>query len=466
MSMPRQADIIAAIATPPGKGGLGVIRLSGPGSLEMGGALFHSSRPGFTGFSPYRLHHGTIRDASGRVLDEVLAVFMPGPASYTGEDVLEIQGHGGPAVLRRVLEAVMAAGARPALPGEFTKRAFLNGRMDLSQAEAVAELAGAGNAAQADMALARLRGLVGDRVRELRAALEDLRAKLCLAVDFPDEDVECLSYRDFAAAVDGVTAQTDELLRSFDRSRPWREGALAVLFGRVNAGKSSLFNAFLGRERAIVTASPGATRDFLEEALDLDGLPVRLADTAGLRQAVDEAELLGLDRSRELAAQADLGLYIVDGAAPYAPDDDPEDRRLAESLGPERVIAVVNKADLPQATPDPAGECERMGFTVIRISAKTGLGIDELARLMRERLTGGEESPEPERPVPNLREALALKDARRELAELKEDIALRTPFDLLGVRLETACAKFSEITGEIAPDDVLNSIFASFCIGK
>jgi len=469
MNPPHDVDTIAAIATPPGKGGLGVIRISGPESALIGAALFSSKSPRFAGFVPRMLHYGLIRDASGRPLDEVLAAFMPGPHSYTGEDVLEIQGHGGPAALRRILMAVIEAGARPARAGEFTKRAFLNGRLDLSQAEAVAELTGAANAAQADMALARLQGLTGEKARELREILEELRAKICLAVDFPEEDVECLSYEEFSESVGRVIDRVDGLLRAHERARPFREGALAVIFGRVNAGKSSLFNALLGRERAIVTDIPGATRDYLEEGLDLDGLPVRLADTAGLRETADAIERLGLDRSRELAAQADIGLYVVDGAAPFAHDEDPEDVAIARRLGADRVIAVVNKADLSPASPDPFEKCRELGFTPVRVCAKTGQGLDELAGLMRERLTGGPETlaaSEAAAAPPSLREAEALKSARRELAALCADIDARIPFDLLSVRLEAACADLAAITGEIIPEGVLESLFASFCIGK
>ncbi len=469
MHPPYDADTIAAIATPPGKGGLGVIRVSGPRSAAIGAALFTATNPAFAGFVPRVLHHGLVRDRSGRPLDETLVVLMPGPRSYTGEDVLEIQGHGGPAAMRRVLSAVLAEGARPAQAGEFTKRAFLNGRLDLSQAEAVAELTGAASETQADMALSRLRGLTGAKARQLREILEELRAKVCLAVDFPDEDVECLSREEFSDKVETVLSRVDELLRAHERARPFREGALAVLFGRVNAGKSSLFNALLGRDRAIVTDIPGATRDYLEEGLDLDGLPVRLADTAGLRETEDAIERLGLDRSRDLAAQADIGVFVIDGAAPFSPEDAAEDLAIAKALGPERVIAAINKTDLPPAFPDPCEECRKMGFTPVRVCAKTGQGLDELAGLVRERLTGGKNgpgAPEAGEAPPSLREAESLRKARLELSALLADIAAGIPFDLMGVRLDTVCADLAAITGEIAPEGVLESVFASFCIGK
>ncbi len=465
-------DTIAAAATPPGRGGVGIIRVSGPAARNVGEALFASSRADFSGFLPHRLHHGVFLDERGAVLDEILAAFMPGPNSYTGEDVLEFHCHGGPVVLRRGLAAVFASGARPAEAGEFTKRAYLNGRLDLTRAEAVAELINAGSAVQADMAAARLRGLAGDRTQKLRAALEALRAKLCLAVDFPEEDVECLGREEFAEAVEDIAARIRELLSVHERSRPWREGALAVLFGRVNAGKSSLFNALLGRERAIVAALPGTTRDFLEEGLDLDGLPVRLADTAGLRRTDDQVERIGLDRSLELARQADLGLYVVDGAAPFAAGADSADadasisELLLETLGPKRILAVCNKADLPPADPDPAAACAALGFEVVRLSAVTGEGLNDLPAAMRRRLLDGAASPEAARNAPNEREARALAAALEELDGLAADIKALLPYDLLGVRLETAGAFLAEITGEITSDEVVNAVFDAFCIGK
>ncbi|QLA17217.1 tRNA uridine-5-carboxymethylaminomethyl(34) synthesis GTPase MnmE [Desulfolutivibrio sulfoxidireducens] len=460
-------DMIVARATPPGAGGLAVIRVSGPGCREIARRLFRSSRPGFTDLRPYRLHHGHFLSPDGRPVDEVLAAFLPGPGSYTGEDTVEISCHGGPAVVAGVIAAFIALGARPAEPGEFTRRAFVNGRLDLSQAEAVAELIAARTRTQADMALARLDGAMGERARELRTALEALRAGVCLAVDFPEDEVECLSREDFAAGVENVAGKIRALIEAHGRARPWREGASVVLFGRVNAGKSRLFNALLGRERAIVTDVPGTTRDYLEETLDLGGMPVRLVDTAGLRETPDEAERLGRDRGTGLTERADLALFVVDGSVPLpreAASDDAKELALAERLGPSRVMAVVNKADLPPGAPDPADVLGDAGFATVRISARTGQGLDELMAVIRDRLLEG--GPPEDATVPSLREAGALAAALAELEALLPDIGAGVPYDLLGVRLETACVELSGITGEITSEEVLRSIFDAFCIGK
>jgi tRNA modification GTPase len=459
--------MIVARATPPGAGGVAVIRLSGQGSLQAALSLFSSTRPDFAGLRPYRLHHGHLHAPDGRRIDEALVAFMPGPGSYTGEDTVEFSCHGGMAVTEAVIAACVAAGARPANPGEFTLRAFLNGRMDLSQAQAVAELVAAATPAQADMALTRLCGAMGNLVRELRQELETLRIGVCLAVDFPEEDVECLSREDFAAGAAATAARIRALAAAGERVRPFREGASVALFGRVNAGKSRLFNALLGRERAIVTGVPGTTRDYLEEMLDIGGMPVRLTDTAGLRETADEAERVGRDRGARIVEAAHLALFVVDGATPLpeASDDEARELALAERLGPLRVAVAVNKSDLPPGEPDPGAALAAKGFTVVRTSAATGSGLDGLVALIKRRL-GADNAPPADAAAPNQREAAALIRAGRELDALLEDIAAGVPYDLLGVRLETACAELADITGEMTPDAVLRSIFDGFCIGK
>lgn len=491
--MPGVYETIAAIATPPGRGGVGVVRVSGPQAKTIGQKLFKSSHPGFDGLKPYRLHHGRLLDASGQEIDDILIAFMPGPGSFTGEDVVEFHCHGSPAVLRGAVSAARALGARSALPGEFTKRAFMNGKLDLSQAQAVAELIASDTGRGASLALDRLSGLMGRRVGELRERLEHLRAQLCLAVDFPEEELECLNPGPFGAVVQEVMAAIRVLVSAHGRARPFREGALAVLAGPVNAGKSSLMNALLGRERAIVSDIPGTTRDFLEEQLDLDGLPLRLADTAGLRETGDHVELQGLARCRTLLAQADVVLLVADGSRDFdvaafqgecGLGIEPQAYAVSPAAGVAlinpapidlaRVLAVVSKADLPIAGVDPAQALAAMGLQVVRVSARTGKGLEGLCAILRERILGGASDgaaagagnlPDGQ-PVPNARECALLAAALAELAALYDDLGASVPPDLLGVRLESACAHLADITGEITPDAVLASIFENFCIGK
>lgn len=463
---PSALDTIAAVATPPGSGGVGIVRVSGPKALAVAGKLFASSRPGFTRMRPYRLHHGHVREPGGAVLDEVLAAFMPGPGSYTGEDVVEFNCHGGPAVLRAVLEAALEAGARPAAAGEFTFRAFRNGRLDLTQAEAVAEAVAAPTRAGLTLAQTKLSGALGALVDELRRGLEELRVKLCVAVDFPEDEVECLAPEELARGSARARAVMAGLVENFERGRCWREGALAVLAGRVNAGKSSLMNALLGRERAIVTDVPGTTRDYIEEAVDLDGLPVRLVDTAGLRETGDAVELAGLERSRDLVDRADLVLLVVDSSRRMAP----EDAALAQHLGPRRVLVVLNKIDLePGAGAGYVDEPRwfaQAGFETVEVSAREGAGLGRLCRRIRSRIVGGGAEPDAGEIVPNLRQSQALGRAAEELAALEADLEQGVPYDLLGVRLETACALLAEVTGDMAPESVLEAVFDRFCIGK
>lgn len=500
-------DTITAIATAPGPGAVGIVRVSGPGAQALAKALFRSSRPEFSALRPRRLHHGSLHDATGRVLDEVLVAFMPGPGSFTGEDTVEFFCHGGPAVLRAVLEELLALGARLARPGEFTLRAFLNGKLDLTQAEAVAETIAAPTRAALHLAQLKLSGALSRRIAALRAVLESLRARLCLAVDFPDEDVECLPLPLLRQEALAAAEDVGRLLAGVERARAWREGVLAVLAGRVNAGKSSLLNALVGRKRAIVSATPGTTRDYLEEQLDLSGLLVRLVDTAGLRgpvaglggmdatdladvdtadvapadvapaECVDPVEAQGQDLSREFMGRAEAVLYVVDAAAPLHPVD----RTALEGLAPGRTLVVLNKSDLPASEDSSAEAVEAarvLGLECVRVSAKTGEGLEELCARLRERLTdgradgraggrtGGCAEPDPDEVAPNARQASVLRQAQAELVALADDAGAGLPYDILGVRLESGCRLLSELTGEIVPDEVLNSIFSRFCLGK
>ncbi|NDV20737.1 tRNA uridine-5-carboxymethylaminomethyl(34) synthesis GTPase MnmE [Pseudodesulfovibrio sp. JC047] len=460
---PRLAkDTIAAIATPPGDGGVGIIRISGSQCRTVATALFRSVNPHFTDFVPYRLHYGHVLDAHGAELDDVLCAFIPGPKSYTGEDIVEINCHGGRTILSTVLEEILRYKVRLAERGEFTYRAFMNGRMDLSQAEAVAEMIHAPTKAAMHLAQVKRSGLLGQKIAHLRTQLEQLRAQLCIAVDFPEDELECLSPEELIETSASVRTEITELLAAVDRTKAWREGALVVLAGRVNAGKSSLMNALLGRNRAIVTDQPGTTRDYLEESINLDGLTIRLADTAGIRATNDVIEAAGLEKGRELMEQADLVLLLADGSAPLTE----ETLTTAATLDPQKTLFVLNKADLKDFSNETAAPLANNDFESITISAKTGQDIDTLCARIRERILHGEGQPDPDELAPNARQAAILADAAHELSGLEQDAAANIPYDLLSVRLETACTTLSGITGEIASNDVLNAIFDTFCIGK
>ncbi|MHC1752368.1 tRNA uridine-5-carboxymethylaminomethyl(34) synthesis GTPase MnmE [Humidesulfovibrio sp.] len=469
MATLRTGDTIAAIATAQGPGAVGIIRLSGPAARALALALFRSSRSTFAGFKPYRLHHGVLVDANSRVLDEVLAAFMPGPGSFTGEDVVELHCHGGLAVLRAVLDELLLRGARLAAPGEFSFRAFKNGKLDLAQAEAIAEAIAAPTRAALHLAQMKLSGALSQRIGGLRERLEALRAQLCLAVDFPDEDVECLPPDLLCGEALAVAEAVAGLLAGVERARAWREGVLAVLAGRVNAGKSSLMNALVGRNRALVSATPGTTRDYIEEQLELSGLLVRLVDTAGLRAGepdsagLDPVEAAGQELARDFMSRAEAVLYVLDAARPLAL----QDRQALAKLDPRRALVVLNKCDLPEA-PAQGGEAHALarslGLACLSVSAKSGAGLEALCALLRQRLAGAE--PDPDALAPNARQAQALRLAQAELIALADEAQSGLPYDILGLRLDAACRALAELVGDIAPDEVLEAIFSRFCIGK
>lgn len=464
-------DTIAAVATPQGVGAIGIVRLSGPQAKDVLSRIFVPLSPSFDTFRPWYLHRGRVLDRNGDPLDDVLAVFMPAPRTFTGEDCAEIHCHGGPVVVQAVLESTLCHGARQAARGEFSRRAFCNGRMDLSQAEAVADLIAAPSREALRYGLRRLDGLLGKRTRELRETLESLRMRVCAVVDFPEEETEELPREDFCAQVEDVCAAVRRLLAGSRRARVMQQGAQVVLAGAVNAGKSSLMNALLGRNRALVTDVPGTTRDFLEEPCDLDGVPVRLTDTAGLRSGVDAVERLGMERSRSKLSEADAVLLVLDGerlGTAGAEADACPDAAAAEILatvGTTPVLAVWNKCDtgMPQIFPP-----RWLGTRpCCAVSALTGAHVDALARALRSLLLANASAAVPEDGLaPNARQSMILETALRELEALQQDVRHGQPYDCCAVRLDMAATQLGDVTGLSSPAEVLNAIFDTFCIGK
>ena len=470
-SSTADVDTIAAVATPPGMGAIGIVRLSGPGAKDILSHIFLPLSPTFENFRPWRLHRGRVLDWNGFALDDVLAVFMPAPRTFTGEDTAEIHCHGGPVVVQAVLESVLRHGARQAHRGEFSRRAFVNGRMDLSQAEAVAELIAAPSREAMRYGMNRLEGLLGQRTRELSAKLEALRASLCLAVDFPEEETEELEPTALCASIDDVVSALQRLLSGSRRANVIQQGAQVVLAGAVNAGKSSLLNALLGRNRALVTDIPGTTRDYLEESCDLAGLPVRLIDTAGLRQGVGPVERLGVACSREKMTQADAVLLVLDGerlgedgaSSTFCPD--PAAAEVFDAVGTTPLLVVWNKCDVCMPAVFPPFWIGQ--HPCCAVSALSGTHVDELAANLREiLLSAAGKDLSDDGLAPNARQALALEAALQELQALRADVLAGQPYDCCAVRLEMACTHLGEVTGLSSPAEVLDSIFAHFCIGK
>lgn len=453
------SDTIAAIATGGTISAIGIVRVSGPGALAAADAVFRPAdgRP-MSARADRLLVYGRLLDARGRVLDLCLCTVSRAPHSYTGEDTAELQCHGSPVVLRAALEALFAAGARQAGPGEFTKRAFLNGRLDLTEAEAVIDIIEAGTAEAAVNAAGQLGGALSRRAEAVYSDVIDIISHFDAVLDYPDEDIEPFELRAYAERLDAGAAELRRLLASFERGRVLREGLPAAIIGRPNAGKSSLLNALLGYERAIVTAQPGTTRDTIEEKALLGGVLLRLTDTAGLRAASDEAEREGVRRAFAAAEGAELVLAVFDGSQPLSEADG---ETLAAARGAKRAICVLNKADLPQALD--AGEFSGFG-AVVRLSARTGEGLGELAEVIAALF------PAPEAPageiLTNARQAEAVQRALAALDAACETLAAGFTPDAVLTEAEEALDALAELTGRSVRDDVTERIFSRFCVGK
>jgi tRNA modification GTPase len=457
-------DTIAAIATPVGTGGLGVIRVSGPQARAVGRAVFRTRQGHVVDHWPsHRVRFGTVIDPrTGTRLDEVLVTYMRAPRSYTREDVVEISGHGGVGVMARVLEALVSAGARLAEPGEFTKRAFLNGRLDLSQAEAVIDLIHAHTAASHRQALAQLEGRLSQVIGAMREELLEILAYVEGAMEFPEEDLDLLPWETLCAKAYAVATQITTLLETFQTGRVLREGVQVVIVGRPNVGKSSLFNALLAANRAIVTPIPGTTRDVLEEVVNLRGYPFRLVDTAGIRADADAVEQEGIGRARSRLESADLVLLVLDQSEPLTAED--EDA-IATVQG-KRVQVVLNKADLPPFLR--ADELQRRfpEWPKAAVSCKQRQGFEPLTEAMVEVVLHGLERPQEEPMLTKLRHWEALQHAHRSLQRANAGMAQRLSGEFIAVDLREALEWLGEIVGLNYTEDLLDKIFSEFCLGK
>jgi tRNA modification GTPase len=454
------ADTIAAISTPFGEAGIGIVRLSGPRACAIARRLFRPHRPR-PEWRSHRLYLGHIVDPQGEIIDEVMVCIMRAPHSYTRDDVVEINCHSGYGVLRRILDLALTAGARLARPGEFTLRAYLSGRIDLTQAEAVLEVIQARTETHLQVAAEHLHGGLGRRLRQVRQDLLDLLARVEAALDFPEEAGELSG----AAIKESLEAQQDclqNLAGTYEAGRLLREGLLVVIAGRPNVGKSSLLNRLLDMERAIVTEIPGTTRDLVEESITLGGVMVRFSDTAGLRPAQDRVEELGIARTRERLQQADLVLYLVDGSAPGAPEDA---AALAELTGQPGLL-VVNKIDLPQGVAD--GELSGLTtWPLIKISARTGQGIGTLREAIVAQALGGGLKMQGE-VITQARHHQHLGQCLSYLGQSQDLLATYDPppWELVALELGAAIHELGEITGEEVGEAILDRIFGQFCLGK
>jgi tRNA modification GTPase len=455
-------DTIVAPATPPGKGGVAIIRLSGARATRIASTLWHPLRDARLP-RPRRLALGEIRDPqTGAVIDRAICVVMPAPASLTGEDVVELHCHGGPYIVRRVLTLAMATGARMAEPGEFSRRAFLNGRIDLTEAEAIADLVEARSESALQQAIAQLSGALAERVRTLRDGIIAVRAHLEAEIDFSDEGLNLAPREEIGAAIAVVAKDVSVLLDSFARGRLMREGARATIIGKPNAGKSSVMNLLLGTDRAIVTAVPGTTRDVVEESVMLGQWPLVLQDTAGVRESADEVERIGIARTLRHSGDADLLIAVFDGSRPFEDDDS----RVLELCRNRPGVALLNKSDLRAALR--AEELLEGGLEmpVLRFSALGADGVatlrDELCRAVEDLAAGPEDGVAISRE--RHREALAV--ALEGLERAERSALAGMPPEIVAVDVATASEALGSLTGEVGVEDVLDAVFREFCIGK
>ena len=455
-------DTIAAVATAYGEGGIGIIRISGEKALSILEDVFE-----FAGETSQivnrRMTYGRIADRENeQIIDEVLAVYMKGPKTYTAEDVVEINCHGSMVSLRKTLALVLRKGARLAEPGEFTKRAFLNGRLDLSQAEAVIDIIKAKTDRSFDVAMSQLEGALSLRVTEIRQKLLDLLVDITVNIDYPDEDIEELTYDKIEENILLIGEMIEKLLSTANTGRMIREGIRVAIVGKPNVGKSSLMNSLLRETRAIVTEIPGTTRDTIEEAISIRNIPVYLVDTAGIRETSDKVERLGIERSKAAFNEADFIIFIMDGSSEISD----EDREIAAYLDGRNSVVLINKNDLGRSFTNDDVRNLIADPVIIETSLISNEGIEKIENHIEELVYGGELSQHDSTMVNNVRHIELLQQSRDSLRDAMDMTLAREALDFIEVDVRNAYELLGEITGETVSDDIINEVFARFCLGK
>ena len=457
-------DTIAAIATAPGIGGIGIIRVSGPEACDVVNRIFHSKQSVPLGERQTRtIHYGHIvHPKTGKTLDEVIVVLMKGPHSYTAEDVVEIQCHGGFVSVREILKVLLSEGVRQAEEGEFTKRAFLNGRIDLTQAEAIIDIIDAKTEQSLEVAVNQLDGTLSKYIRALRDELIAMIAHLEVTIDYPEEDIEEVSAQEVRTGLEPILEKMDTLLATAQRGKLLRDGVMVSIIGRPNAGKSSLMNALLREDRAIVTNIPGTTRDSIEEFLTIQGIPVRLIDTAGIRETEDIVESMGVTKARQYLDKADVVVLVIDGSKPL----EPEERELLQLITNRPSMIFLNKAD--QGHCITKEEIAALGtFTeIVSISAAQGEGMEEMAKVITSLVQGGSVQASYEAMLSNVRHITLMEQAKASLDQSILAIDSGMPIDLIVTDIRAAWELLGDITGESLRESMVDELFKRFCLGK
>jgi len=457
-------DTIAAISTPIGEGGIGIVRINGEEAVEIGARIFQSpSGKDLREAKTYTMYYGHIVDPeTQQFLDEVIVSVMLAPRTFTRENVVEINCHGGIIPLKKVLELVLRQGARLAEPGEFAKRAFLNGRIDLTQAEATIDIIRSKTEASLQLALRQLGGGLSEKIQSLRQEVIFMLAHIEAAIDFPEEDIEEMEYAELRKRAEETWQKTKDLLVTADSGKILREGLKTAIIGRPNVGKSSLLNSLLREKRAIVTDIPGTTRDIIEEVVNIRGVPLKIIDTAGIRETEDLVEKIGVERARESLEQADLVLFLLN----WGEELQEEDQEIIHLLQGKKRIIILNKTDLPQKLSEKEIREILPEETILKLSLKEGVGLEELEETIEEMVFAGQAFSLESTLVANVRHKSLLEKAENSLSETVKALSTGLPTDLISIDLKDALHYLGEITGEAISDDIMDQIFSQFCIGK
>ncbi|NLV77373.1 MAG: tRNA uridine-5-carboxymethylaminomethyl(34) synthesis GTPase MnmE [Tissierellia bacterium] len=457
-------DTIAAISTAIGESGIGIVRMSGKDSIDIGDKIFKGKNiESLKDGENRKLIYGNIIDPEkDEIIDEVLIVYMKEPYTYTREDMVEIYCHGGIISVRRILELILKNGARLADRGEFTKRAFLNGRLDLSQAEAVIDMINAKTDKSFDVSLRQLEGRLSQEIKNIRDILLNMIAHIEVSIDFPEEDIEDITYDDLEKDAKVVLDKIDKLLNTVDRGRILRDGLNTVILGKPNVGKSSLLNAILNENRAIVTDIPGTTRDIIEEYVNIDGIPLKIVDTAGIRDTEDIVEKIGVDRAKDMVEEADLIIALFDVSEELSEDD----KKIIDIVRGKKSIVLLNKSDLPAKLDEEHIRCLLPDKKIITTSIATGVGIDELIDTIKNMFYTGEVDTSNQIIVSNMRHKDQLVKAKKNIEDGLKGIKINMPLDCIEVDIKNCWDNLGEISGDTVGEDVLDKIFSEFCIGK
>ena len=458
-----QQDTITALVTAVGESSVGIIRISGPEATNIANKIY-KGKTDFKTAESHTVHYGYVYDEKNdKKIDEAIFLLMRGPRSFTGEDVVEVQCHGGMVVLKQTLQLILSCGARLAEQGEFSKRAFLNGRLDLAQAESIMDIVQAKTERGVDLALSQLQGSLSGMVRELRADLLELVAFIQADIDYPDDDIERLTPEEYQSRVANLKDQIASVLQNAQKGKIIRDGLRVVIAGKPNVGKSSLLNALLGQERAIVTDIPGTTRDVIEEYINLNGIPLKIVDTAGIRETDNLVEQIGVDKAQQFVKNADLVLYVVDALQGLTE----EDTQMLDEIKNQHVIYLMNKSDVGITDKARAAFADAIGGApVLEISAREKLGLDQLEQRIMDLFFSGTLEVQNDIMVTNVRHIQILEESAAHMEGFLTGLMLGMSVDFLVIDLQNAWEKLGKITGETVEEDLLDQIFSKFCLGK